>query len=501
MGLAAGQARLLSITARLTDNEQNGQALSFAKQRLADETDQINKAYNEALSSTKLTVLTGFNGAEPQYEDISYGLMTGYNTVAAGKQYVVTDAKGKILVNDKLAKAFKDGNGDFNYFLAHVDDVTSGQTVNYSQCDLDLSVRQSEANIKAVHEAWDKYLTSVGIYFGDKEHDYDNDNVTYSWNTSGEYQYPQADLKLRVAEFKNTKEDGVIRINDLAENATYRMVQGVVNNTPEFVTNNDGEQVPVYYIKTNDINGVTKTYKIYRGEKDSGVYYAFRKNGSGWDHYYNRPIYPDNVKLSISDRANEKVTCPISFEGTTEEQRDLYDYAVAITKEVYTTPPSDSDIKTISDDPEVASKIKYYRNIFNQMAKFGYTTAAEMKIPVNGLNLELANNNRLLNDNNWFEQFLRQGKVQLKAFDSIKKDFIATTFDQDSSIQEVADERKIAKAEAQFTEAQDALERKDKKIDLELKKLDTEHNALQTEYESLKEVVKKNVEKSFNIFS
>ena len=29
MGMAASQARLLSITARLSDNEQSGQALSF----------------------------------------------------------------------------------------------------------------------------------------------------------------------------------------------------------------------------------------------------------------------------------------------------------------------------------------------------------------------------------------------------------------------------------------------------------------------------------------
>ena len=36
MGMAASQARLLSITARLSDNEQNGQALSYAKERLAD---------------------------------------------------------------------------------------------------------------------------------------------------------------------------------------------------------------------------------------------------------------------------------------------------------------------------------------------------------------------------------------------------------------------------------------------------------------------------------
>ena len=45
------------------------------------------------------------------------------------------------------------------------------------------------------------------------------------------------------------------------------------------------------------------------------------------------------------------------------------------------------------------------------------------------------------------------------------------------------------------------LEHKDKQFDLELRKLDTEHNALQTEYESVKNVVDKNVESTFKIFS
>ena len=45
------------------------------------------------------------------------------------------------------------------------------------------------------------------------------------------------------------------------------------------------------------------------------------------------------------------------------------------------------------------------------------------------------------------------------------------------------------------------VEQMDNKFDMELKKLDTEHNALQTEYDSVKSVIDKNVEKTFNIFS
>ena len=43
MGMAASQARLLSITARMTDNEHSGQAISYSKIRLADQTEQVNK--------------------------------------------------------------------------------------------------------------------------------------------------------------------------------------------------------------------------------------------------------------------------------------------------------------------------------------------------------------------------------------------------------------------------------------------------------------------------
>ena len=72
MGMAASQARLLSITARLTDNEQAGQAISYAKERLANQTDQITAEYNNALAATKYTVLTSFDGASANYSDLTY---------------------------------------------------------------------------------------------------------------------------------------------------------------------------------------------------------------------------------------------------------------------------------------------------------------------------------------------------------------------------------------------------------------------------------------------
>jgi len=71
MGMAASQARLLSITARMSDNEQSGQQLSYAKERLADRTDQVTKEYNEALKATKLQIMTGYSDGAASNTDIS----------------------------------------------------------------------------------------------------------------------------------------------------------------------------------------------------------------------------------------------------------------------------------------------------------------------------------------------------------------------------------------------------------------------------------------------
>ena len=164
MGMAASQARLLSITARLTDNENSGQRLSSTKISLANRTEQLNADYNAALDQTKLTILTGFNGSEEVYTDLNFKTLTGYNTIAGGKQYCVTDTSGRILVDQKIADAFEKGNGDYNVFLAEL---------GYTQADIIANVTDTDdeegqaKSLKMIHEAWDKYLNSVGKSIGD----------------------------------------------------------------------------------------------------------------------------------------------------------------------------------------------------------------------------------------------------------------------------------------------------------------------------------------------
>lgn len=446
MGMAASQARLLSITARLSNNENTGQNISYAKQRLADQTQQITNEYNEALDATKLTVLTGFNGTEANYEDISYNRMTCLQMAETTKQYVVTDTKGRVLVTEQIADAYTASKGDYNKFLAQL---------GYSQADLyvqktSTSDSEKQKALKQIHEAWDKYFETVGIEVGEPEHDTYQEE--FMWNNT----YASVVMNGELVFVNQNKE----RIN-----------------IPEGLSDSDKKE----YLKNNG------------GYSFIGDGYVSYKDGNEWK--------------------------PISYDGTTKESRDLYDYAMALTEAYNRTEAEIKGVKGDVFDPDVyktaansdnASALKYYKNLFNRMQQngmFTYTDTPAKATKFEGYEYsqaamgtgKIAKNP--LKDNYTFEAALRDGTLRLEYYSTTERKFKSTTISEDNCIQEVPDERAIARAESKYTQDMADLEHKDKQFDLELKKLDTEHNALQTEYDSVKNVVDKNVESTFKIFS
>jgi hypothetical protein len=70
MGMSASQARLLSLTARLSDLEYSAQSISNSKIRLADASAEASREYSEALDKEKYTVLAG---VDPATGKILYG--------------------------------------------------------------------------------------------------------------------------------------------------------------------------------------------------------------------------------------------------------------------------------------------------------------------------------------------------------------------------------------------------------------------------------------------
>ena len=216
---------------------------------------------------------------------------------------------------------------------------------------------------------------------------------------------------------------------------------------------------------------------------------------------------------------------PINYEGTTEESRELFDYAMAITESFMRTEKNlkaegksaemnevfDPKKYTLNLDSSNKADLAYYKNIFSKMQSSGYftytnTPATAKDDPEHykyaSVGTGTAGNVQKspLKDNTVFEAALRDGSLRFEYYSTTSKSFKTTTISEDNCIQEVSDERAIARAESKYNQDMADLENQDKKLDLELKKLDTEHSALQTEYDSVKNVVDKNVESSFKTF-
>lgn len=111
MGMAASQARLLCITARIHDVEYQAQAIQAAKVQLATQSDRVYQEYIDALDATTLTInsrnlMTG----EKSVVAATFNNLCSKNrlTGATGENYALRDSKGFLIVEDDIYKAYYD---------------------------------------------------------------------------------------------------------------------------------------------------------------------------------------------------------------------------------------------------------------------------------------------------------------------------------------------------------------------------------------------------------
>lgn len=182
MGMSASQARMLSLTARLSDLEYQAQSVSNSKIRLADQSEEAAQSYQDALDKEKLTV---YNGDTASYVDANAYLLTTYSAVSeTDKQRFIKDTSGRVLVTSAMAKAYDNANGSLETFLNYL-----GYTTN-----------------TAVTSATSTSITGTDGTITTKDIIYDGGAVSYYTNVfnevkeSGGYNSP-GDDKMRDSEW------------------------------------------------------------------------------------------------------------------------------------------------------------------------------------------------------------------------------------------------------------------------------------------------------------
>ena len=103
MGLAAGQARLLSITARKSDCEFRSMSLSHQKISLARQLADLSNEYQNSLDQTKL--IYDYYGTGDTNTPLSYGILMSPSALNDYMPTTITDSIGRVVLNNKYASA------------------------------------------------------------------------------------------------------------------------------------------------------------------------------------------------------------------------------------------------------------------------------------------------------------------------------------------------------------------------------------------------------------
>lgn len=115
MGMSASQARLLTITARLADNELRSQTINNAKMRLSTQSAQASDNYINALNDANMMFSNYDLTGTSQSQLLTYNALTSYSSY--NNQYGLVSSAGQLLVSESEAAMFKAADGNVNAYL------------------------------------------------------------------------------------------------------------------------------------------------------------------------------------------------------------------------------------------------------------------------------------------------------------------------------------------------------------------------------------------------
>lgn len=160
MGMAASQARLLAITARIHDVEYQAQAIQAAKIQLATQSDKIYQEYQDALNATTLTI----NTIDPKSAQKSTVAATFNNLcsknrakTADGVEYAITNSNGLLLVEDDVEEGYYNftnefGSDDPYEFALYMIEGSGAQSIAATSSQWADTIRKSEEAVYAAQD-------------------------------------------------------------------------------------------------------------------------------------------------------------------------------------------------------------------------------------------------------------------------------------------------------------------------------------------------------------
>jgi len=543
MGLSASQARLLSITRRINNNELKSAILANSKIRLADKNIKATNDYVNALDTTKLNYVSYDETGIQQFVPLTFTYLNQYSPLK--NQYALYNDNGQLYVNQLDADNFAKSKTLYDFLECY--NLVEGRTEQVENPEYQRQYKEwYEYN-----EEWKTREPQEGDFYnipGDPVWVHTNSVVYDAISGIGCFSIAQGGkrcymhvLAALLGRGTFTTSDGntftIEREEDIGwrwnscsddEAACMNGLRDEMKTDPVAELVYEGElnteahgKVPVKgdgtdAAKYNVPGGGNCWQKCidlawdlhwqYDGSSTGGTatqeelekfwYFVEVDLGDGHledsdEFLFNEPEYDDAYRIWWEEKKD--------FEPTVEEYMD----------------------KIILDRVNDKAKAQWYTNLFNAMdgrdmskivttaydeeANFDHWLVDDIdKVSTEKNHYHIVLDENLQGDTTWIQYALTNGLISMKQA-ALRTDdnmtWAGIELSSTSDIREVDDKTAVAKAETEYQKVMREIQAEDKKLDIDLKKLDTEHSALKSEYDSVKNVISKNIEKSFSAFS
>lgn len=170
MGMAASQARLLSITSRMSDNELRSQLINNAKMRLTTDSSKASEKYLAALNEAQMMFSNYDTAGNSQYQQLTFSNLTSYS--AYNNQYGLVNKSGQLLISENDASKYT-------------------EALDKAKADPDVDVNDPDSvNSKALEEFLKSYgLEKTTTYFNNSEITSIDPNIKKIYEGDMEFEY------------------------------------------------------------------------------------------------------------------------------------------------------------------------------------------------------------------------------------------------------------------------------------------------------------------------
>ena len=520
MGLAASQARFLAITSRKANCEYNSMKIAQEKLSITRQLASATQEYQNSLNKTKLVWdydgSSGTAANSGQTYDLSYDVMMSPSALNGYDPYYVTDRSGKIVLNSRMASAARAAG------IAE-DGSTKPNVTMYGQFLTQLGVQGYLASSQVSTLKSDPlyYNSKAGI--GGEPIDKTQANAM-TMDTMINYinkQTEAANERAKTdADFANSNENFAKKVTINTKNMNFYI--------------NSSRQTNTESINLTDL--LTKNVTIVNGNADTAKEQAkaiadammnamqdlFANDASSNEAfvYAKGEIYKlldastsprpydlggsKNPEGKVSDQSGDyntwvrsSGTYGISMSNLMKSFLTLYAQAIGNYDTNYKVADRKSESSYVTSDPNYYYILKndsavtekdllvadFYSNMFNNICTNGWTTSAGD-----------------VDDKEYLSHAIKNGQLFISSM-STDYHYYQDPYTLNGHVIEVTDEDGIAQAEATYNKEKSVLNYKEEKLELDMKNIDTELSSLTTEYDSVKNLISKNVEKVFTMFS